>query len=125
MVPRITRAQIVMAALMALICVSAGEAFGWGQSYYPCYQSPGYTYYYPATTYYYPPASVSTVVPSAGQPYVAMKPVTETPVMVPQYYAPAVSGGNYGGAYGGGYGGGYGSSNVPRTSWNFGKFPPY
>jgi hypothetical protein len=119
MVPRITRPQFVLVALMVLMCVSAGEAFGWGQSYYPCYQSPGYTYYYPATTYYYP-------APAAGQSYTAMMPVTEAPASpvitpAPQYYAPAVGGGYYGG----GYGGGYGSSNLPRTSWNFGKFPPY
>jgi hypothetical protein len=114
-----------MAALMVLIGASAGEAFGWGRSYYPCYQSSGYTYYYyyPAQAYYYPspaPAGVSAVAPPAGQPYVAMKPVTEaTPspaviaAPVQQYYAPAVSGGSY-------YGG-----NAPRTSWDFGKFPHY
>jgi hypothetical protein len=118
-----------MAALMVLVGVPTGEAFGWGRSYYPCYQGSGYAYYYyPAPAYYYPspaPASVSAVAPSAGQPYVAMKPVIEaspspaiTPAPVPQYSAPAVNGGSY-------YGGGYGGGNLPRSSWNFGRFPPY
>jgi hypothetical protein len=126
MVARLIRSAFVAAALMGPIAASAGDAFGWGRgySYYPCYPSSGYTYYHPATTYYYPqpaPAGVSTAAPEAGQPYVAMMPVVETPVSpavvpapAPQYYAPA-----------GGYYGGYGSGNVPRTSWDLGKFPPY
>ncbi len=124
MVPRLTRARVLVGALMVLIGVSAGEAFGWGRSYYPCYQASGYAYYYQTPTYYYypapAPAAGSAVVPSAGQPYMAMKPViaappspTIAPAPVPQYYAPAVNGGSYGGG------------NVPRSSWNFGKFPPY
>jgi hypothetical protein len=117
-----------MAALTVLLGVSAGEAFGWGRSYYPCYQTSGYAYYYyPATTYYYPTpaaAGVTAVAPSTGQPYVVMKPVipappspAAVPAPVPQYYAPAVNGGSYYGGSGGG--------NAPRSSWNFGKFPPY
>lgn len=127
MVPRFTRPWMLTAALVVLMGVSAGDAFGWGRSYNPCYQSSGYSYYYyPATAYYYPataPASVSAVAPSTGQPYVAMKPVIEAPsgpAIVPspvlQYSAPAASGGYYGG---------YGGSNLPRTSWDLGKFPSY
>ena len=129
MVPSLTRARGLIAALMVLIGVSAGEAFGWGGSYYPCYQASGYTYYYyPATSYSYPaamaPAGASAVAPSSGQPYVAMKPVVGTPpspaivpAPAPQYYAPAVNRGSYYSGYGGG--------NLPSTSWNFGRFPPY
>ncbi len=126
MVPCMTGPQVLIATLMVLIGVSGGEAFGWGRSYYPCYQTSGYAYYYPTTTYYYPTpatAGVTVAAPSTGQPYVAMKPVIPTPpspaiapAPVPQYYAPAVNGGGYGG---------YGGGNAPRTSWDFGRFPPY
>jgi hypothetical protein len=126
MVPRLTRLRVFMVALTVLIGVSAGEAFGWGRSYYPCYQGSGYTYYYQAPAYYYPaaaPTGAATTAPSAGQPYVTMKPVIQTPpspavvpAPVPQYYAPAFNGGSYGG---------YGGGSAPRTSWNFGRFPPY
>ena len=54
MVPRLIRTRGLIAALMALTTLSAGEAFGWGRSYYPRYQAPGYTYYYQSPTYYYP-----------------------------------------------------------------------
>ncbi len=127
MAPRLIRPWLLVVALMVLIGASAREAFGWGRSYYPCYHASGYTYYYQTPTYYYPaPApAVSAAAPSAGQPYVAMKPVIETPpspaigpAPVPQYYAPAVNGGSYGGGYGS-------SGNVPRSSWDFGRFPPY
>ena len=118
----------LVALSIVLVAVSASEAglFGRWRSNYTYY-------YYPA----YQPAVVS-VPPAASQPaataqpatqraqatkvptvYTAAKPViAETPapaaVAVPQAsYAPAS------GSYSGGW------SVTPRTSWDYGTFPPY
>ncbi len=141
--------RILLTLSIVLIAVSVSEAGPFGRR--ACYDYGYYSYYYyPAcstvsvtypTVTTYPAVTVTTSsvpsipTPAAGQPmasppaYTVMKPVIDDsavspalaapqPVAIPQSgsYAPAAGSYSY-------PSGGY--STTPRSSWDFGRFPPY
>ena len=115
----------LLALLIVVVGVSTSQAQCWTGYYYPTY------YYYPSccSGMVSTQPAATTATSTAGQPivatagptvYTAAKPVTTenavpmaAPVPQSGYYAPAS-----------GYSSG-GFSVTPRSSWDFGKFPPY
>lgn len=133
MIRYLTYLRIALTLSIVLIGVSASQADQYG-SWYSCN---GYYYYYPACSTVTVSTPTVQSIPAVNQPmastvsppaYTVMKPVINdnAAVTIPQsqsyvvpqsqFYAPASNSYSYPSS---------GSNATPRSSWDFGKFPPY
>jgi hypothetical protein len=115
------RTLLTLVLVLTGISVSQAGLFGRWRAQYDYPACPAATYATPAGP------SVSAVgqpamAPTGPIPYTAAKPVigenagnVVAPAPQTQYYAPAVTP-SYSGS---------GSSTIPRSTWDFGRFPPY
>ena|SRR5271157_3496846 len=109
---------LIGAALVLLAGSSASEA-GWFRGRYACYYYPTNSTRYAATSPAPAAAPAQTVAPASSGPVVhqTYKPVTgveQMPAAPPAAtnFAPGTMSGN-------------GRSVIPRSSWDFGRLPPY